>query len=357
MDQGGAPEVGSVQGDAPSADTALTGWEGPDARSSFLANAVAAAGTHPVAISIRDLLALWGARRRGYLVVSQVTRALQGANLMSDPPFTQGAIDDKVTLLPLEDSRRSGASPAIPRRSVSLQIGSLPSATHGLTSVTPQDTIQRAQTVMLLNDFSQLGVMQSAKSAPLAVTWESVAKALIRDPNAQWLHQALVEAPVVWQDADLLEAIPAIVHVGFVFVARRVGESIGVVTTADLSRQFADLAGPFILLSEIELRLRQAIGGALSLSELAKAAEPDAARQVESVDDLSLGEIIRLLEPEVQWARLNWHLDRKEFLQAMHHVRELRNDVMHFSPDPLAEGDLQALRAFLTCLRTLQPRD
>jgi hypothetical protein len=73
-----------------------------------------------------------------------------------------------------------------------------------------------------------------------------------------------------------------------------------------------------------------------------------------SVDDLSLGEVMRLLEPPENWERLKWQLDRKEFLSALQSVRRMRNEVMHFSPDPLRSQDLQALRAFLGCLRTLQ---
>ncbi len=35
-------------------------------------------------------------------------------------------------------------------------------------------------------------------------------------------------------------------------------------------------------------------------------------------------------------------------------VREIRNDVMHFDPDPLPDSDLAALRRFVKFLQALQ---
>ena len=109
-----------------------------------------------------------------------------------------------------------------------------------------------------------------------------------------------------------------------------------------------------MLLNEIEVRLRIAIGGAFTVKELASVKDPSDTKAVSTVDDLSLGELTRLLDPAKHWERLEWRLDRKEFLAALQRVRRIRNEVMHFSPDPLRTDDLQALRAFLDCLRTIQ---
>jgi hypothetical protein len=152
--------------------------------------------------------------------------------------------------------------------------------------------------------------------------------------------------------------IPRIVDAGFVFVQASASDRqiTGIVTTADLSNQFAVLAKPFFLLAEIERRLRRIVDGVFSAEELATVIDPaDGEREVKSAEDLTLGEHIRLVEKPVRWERLGWALERKVFIEALDQVRMIRNEVMHFSPDPLEEGQICALENFLKWLRRLSP--
>jgi len=72
--------------------------------------------------------------------------------------------------------------------------------------------------------------------------------------------------------------------------------------------------------------------------------DPD--RDIQAVSDLTFGEYVRLLQNEENWAKLNIKIDRKTFTGWLDKVRETRNDVMHFDPDPLDPEDLQLLREF-----------
>ncbi len=47
---------------------------------------------------------------------------------------------------------------------------------------------------------------------------------------------------------------------------------------------------------------------------------------------------------------LGVELARSPFLEHLRRVRELRNDVMHFEPEPLEDADLAMLRLFATFL-------
>lgn len=68
-------------------------------------------------------------------------------------------------------------------------------------------------------------------------------------------------------------------------------------TAADLSQQFHQMTEPFLLLSEIERHVRKLLDGKVSEDELTKARDPsDSGRDVQRVDDLTLGECIRLVE-------------------------------------------------------------
>ena len=126
----------------------------------------------------------------------------------------------------------------------------------------------------------------------------------------------------------------------------------GIVTTSDLSVQFQHLAEPFLLLGEIENHLRRLIDGRFSLSDLRSVRDPaDNARPIESVADLSFGEYARLLQDPARWGRIQIPIDRQVFLRDIDAVRAIRNDVMHFDPDPIDPEDLARLRRVVQFLR------
>jgi restriction system protein len=319
------------------------------------------------ALTIRELLAHWNALRRGYWIVNQIERDLERHNLTTDPDFTEGWIDNTIRLVPLDRDGQTAVSPGDvesegrlevvnrPTPQVSLQVASLPSANLGVVSVTPQDTLERAQSLMMSHDFSQLAVLSGERDLRGALSWESIAQARIRDSDAS-LQDAIVPAELVRHDDDLLAQIPRVIEAGFVFVQahdRRIG---GIVTTADLSNQFATLANPFFMIAEIERRIRRTVEVSFALEDLRAVADPaDTERRVDSVDDLTFGEYVRLVESPERWAQLGWAVDRKVFLDALQAVRKVRNEIMHFSPDPLDDDQVRRLTSFRNWLRKLDP--
>jgi len=332
-------------------------------RADFLSDAAKRERGNEVQLSIRDLLAHWDAKRRGYWIVDQIERDLKKSGLTTIPSFKDGWIDNVVTLAPVRKEPKKGVSTSVSPdvvdatdRSlphVSLRVDSLPSANLGASSVSPQDSLERAQSLMMQHDFSQLAVMSGSRDLRGAISWESIAQARIRNPAAG-LQEAVINGEVVRSDDDLLEQIPRIVDAGFVFVQGPDKRITGIVTTADLSDQFVILAKPFFVLAEIERRLRRIVDKAFELDELQSVVDPaDEGRQVKSAEDLTLGEYVRLLEDSERWPKLGWALDRKVFIEALHQVRETRNDVMHFSPDPLDDKQVKAMENFVKWLRKL----
>jgi hypothetical protein len=334
--------------------------------SDFLEDAAGRSRGNEVRLTVRELLDYWGAKRRGYWIVDQIERDLALAGISTRPPFTDGWIDNLVTLIPSPANSTGEATATLPPSGdqgqkdlslpdVSLTIGSLPSANLGVVSVGPQDALERAQSIMMRFDYSQLAVMSGPRSLSGAITWESIAQARIRDSRAP-LKEATVVAETVRSGDDLLAQIPRIVDAGFVFVQAVNRQISGIVTTADLSNQFATLAQPFFLLAEVERRFRRIIDRSFDLYQIQAAADPsDPHRNVRSADDLTLGEYVRIFENPERWTQLGWTLDRVEFVQAFHQVRSIRNDVMHFSPDPLDEEQIRQLQLFLKWLRKLDP--
>jgi restriction system protein len=206
---------------------------------------------------------------------------------------------------------------------------------------------------MLAHDYSQLAVFDPAGGVR-AVSWESIAKAQVAKRDAT-LADAIVGVRVVDHDADLLAQVDEIYKVGYVLVRGPDMVSItGIVTTADLTQQFADMARPVALIEEIERRLRRRVDEIFALEEIRRVSmRPN---RTNSAADLTIGAYEHLLRLEDDFQRLRWALDHQLFLSALKDVRAIRNDLMHFSTDPLTPAQLQTIDGLLNMLRTVDPR-
>jgi CBS domain-containing protein len=333
----------------------------------FLADAASRDRSNLVELPIRELLGRWGHKRRGSWVVNGISRDLKKAGLTTEPDFTQGWIDAVVTLVP-KKLMKSGDSlpetkPAVPASDeempvpgeVTLIVGSLRSANQQVCSVALDSTLLQAQSLMMKNDYSQLAVMSDLRNLRGAITWESIAKTSMRMPKPQ-IRDCVTPAELVRFEDDLIQHIPQIVRSGYIFVQRPDRTISGIVTTADLSEEFGRRATPFFLIGEIERRLRRAVDRIFTSTELAQVRDPrDTTRDVDSASDLTIGEYIRLLENPSHWNKTGWQAERSIFIQALQSVRGIRNDVLHFSPDPLDDDQIGELRSFIRWLKFLDP--
>jgi hypothetical protein len=122
---------------------------------------------------------------------------------------------------------------------------------------------------------------------------------------------------VVGINHDLLTRIPLIAAASFVFVQSVDRRTCGIVTTADLSLEFATLAKPFFLLAEVECRLRRLTDRIYTAEEITAVVDPaDSGRAASSADNLT----------------------------------------MYFSPDPLDEDQIRKIERLLKRLRRLDPQ-
>jgi hypothetical protein len=91
------------------------------------------------------------------------------------------------------------------------------------------------------------------------------------------------------------------------------------------------------------------------LDVLAKAKDPtDCDRKITSVSDLTFGEYLRLFEDRENWKSIGYNLSRTSFIETLHRLRRIRNDVMHFHPDGISNQDLGILRDAVKFLQSLQ---
>jgi CBS domain-containing protein len=313
-----------------------------------------------VHLPIREFIGYWKAKRRGSWVVDQIRHDLDVHGLVTVPSFEHGWIDNTIVLKcvagpPLPDQPEAEDATQLWEAPAAWRFRDLPSAASGLVTVPRDATIQRAQSLMVQHDFSQLVVANGPRNIVGVVSWESIGRARMHRPDVT-LQGATVRPVVVMIDEEVLPRVPDITLRGYV-VVRDVDQTLcGIVTTTDISEQFRELAGPFLLVGEIERRLRRLVSAHHDLPQLQAARHPgDDQRVVTSVADLTMGEYIQLLDQEGAWSRIGWDVERRVFIETLHDFRELRNEVMHFSPDPLDPARLMRAQNLLEWLRLAVP--
>ena len=322
----------------------------PQQRHEFLKDARAKADSgDPKEITVRRLLELWGAGARGYRVSQRIEADLANHDLVSSPSFRKVTLDTNIQLIRVPAEEAEGSNDIddqvddAEQSFKGLTIGNLPSALGGVVSVPPTATFEHAITLMLLNDYSQLAVMEGERTLRGAVTWKSIAKARNVTPDARF-SDAITEAIDVSYDKDLRDVLSTLETSEFVFVRDAKKVISGIVTTADLVHVYGELATPFLLIGELDQTLRQVVSKNFTIEQVASLGGPETVRKIESFDDLSMGDYQRVLGNQDLWNTLDWPLERNVFIRRLNELREIRNDVAHFNPDPLPSDAIAKLR-------------
>jgi CBS domain-containing protein len=350
-------------------------------------------------ITVRELLRMFRAERRGLNKVHDIRTALDSLGLVTDPDFESVWIDGKIRILlkdassvvpaaltagntdiaeddELDEDQSSsveeqeeaespqlgseeGSPPAIVVASEGVvetvlsepadptfRIGSLPAANKSLTTVGQDDTLKKAVTMMLQSDYSQLPIMHGEREVKGMISWKSIASRYAIGGECCKVQHCREDAQVVDGNGTLFDAIPTIVKHGYVLVRNPQDRKItGIVTASDLSLQFQQLAEPFLLLREIELHIRQLLQDKVLPEDLDWLGSADTtAPKPNSISDLSFGGYIRLVQRPQVWQRLALNIDQASLTKQLEDVRQIRNDVMHFDPDPMTAKQLDVLQ-------------
>jgi CBS domain-containing protein len=258
--------------------------------------------------------------------------------------------DDTLSLAdPEEDARKASAAG-------SPKLHLLPTATQAPLSVSREDTLRHAETQMLLNDYSQLPVMTGDRTVHGLISWKSIGRAHVVGTAGPRVVDCMdSEVRVLAADMPLLKAVGEIIRHEIVLVQDRSKKIVGIVTTTDLSVQLRDLTDAFLMVGNIERQIRRLIGNRFNREVLRSFVPSDSGRIVESVDDLSFGEYLRLLQVPEHWSKLGLKVDAAVVLKRLEEVRTIRNAVMHFRSNSVNGIDLESLRLTEVFLAALSP--
>jgi hypothetical protein len=196
--------------------------------------------------------------------------------------------------------------------------------------------------------------MQGDRDIKGVVTWKTIGAKLALGTKCDTVGDCRDDARIVDSNRTLFDAIPMIVEYGYVLVRRRDKRITGIVTASDLSIQFQTLTEPFLLVREIELHVRQILAGKITQLDLEVLDAPNPIpTKPQHIADLTFGQYVRLFQHPHIWPKLGLRIDRGILTALLEEVRVIRNDVMHFDPDPLEEKEIKALKRAGHLLREL----
>ena len=301
---------------------------------------------------VRDLLRRFAYERRGSFIVSHIRNKMEELELCTVPDFEYENIDGLVAIA-LESEEPEGVTPAVVPADATVRIGTLSAAKASPTSVTPDEALQAATSIMLMKDYSQLPVMVNSREVKGVITWKSIGSRLSLGGECELVRQCMEAPQVVGSDTPLLDAIGDISMHGYVLVKDKYNDITGIVTASDIGDQFTQLASPFLIIGEIEAHLRRIVYRQFKLEELKASSNEEGGRPIRGPADLTLGNYCRLLEKPDHWSRLNLHVDRKAFIKQLKEAGRIRNEVMHFNPEGLEPKDTTILQDVVRLLRAI----
>jgi hypothetical protein len=314
-------------------------------------------GIKPQSVTARTFIRWFGAERRSYWNVRFIRTHLKEYKLATIPDFEYAYIDSYISFI-IAPKKKSGLvqEEVVPDvyRDPTYRIGKLASANKQPVSVKPDDLIAKAVTSMIAHDYSQIPVMTSEREVKGIVSWTSLGSQLALGKECKYVRDCMVPQKEISSDTYIFAAVDDIIANQYVLIRNSENVISGIVTTSDLSLQFRQLGEPFLLLGEIENYIRLMIQDKYTKDELKAACDPsENEREIQSVSDLTLGEYLRLLENPDNWEKLDVSIDRELFVKKLDEVRRIRNDVMHFDPDGIADEDITRLRDFVRLMQGL----
>jgi predicted transcriptional regulator len=299
-------------------------------------------------ITPRELLNYFYCEKRTSGNVWFVNRFLDENQLETEPNYVNGWIDGTVILKHKKKATTKNGIDPIQR------IKLLPSSNNEPISIPRDAKLKEAITLMMLNNYSQLPVMNGSRNVIGYVGWDTIGCALSNGINSEDVKDYLkTEITILNYDTPILEAISVVIEKEFVLVSKNDKTISGIVTIADISNQFLLVTEPFLLLEQIENHIRQLLDKKFLIEELKTFCQNNE-KDIEFIDDLSFGDYIFILSNPDNWDKLNLKIERSYFIKHLDKIRIIRNDIMHFDPEGITKeqkNDLNKMAKFLMELK------
>lgn len=313
------------------------------------------AGESPV-VSVRELLRWWGAPRLTLSLRWQVREQLAAVGLLVTPSLDDATLDTVLavrrdglaaapaphTAAPAPHPQRASPSlPTPPRSDVTIRLADLRDCLDRAVILPPEAPLTRAASLLATEDVTCLVIASGPRAPKGVITWERVGRAALAAPTNTTVGAWTRPVDVLDDRTALFDALEGVDRDGAVVVTAPDRTITAVLTASAAARALRQVAAPFVLLDEIERRLRERIAQRA----------PDALRPQSAP---SFGDYLRALEDPAVYPRLGLGVDRDVLRDLVDTVRRVRNRCMHFAPEGLDADDLRALGRLLNFLRDVR---
>ena len=312
-------------------------------------------------VTVRSFLSWFDVQRRTRLNVEHIDRELEKAGIQTVPSYLDTWVDNSITFelaKPKTSGTANANSPMEPSSArgeerlehssaddPSFKIGKIITPDSAPVSVKPNASLQEATTIMLARNFSQVPVMANERDVKGVVSWTSIGARTAANIRGADVQSFMDEHREISASATLFDAIRVIRESDYVLVRAPDRRIIGIVTATDIAQQFEAISTPFLLLAEIENHLRSLIAKRLTKVDIKNACSPEhLPEDFSAMSELTFGNLVKILEHPDNWIKLNLQLDRLTFCAELSGINRIRNDVMHFDPDPLTDQNIAQLR-------------
>ena len=201
------------------------------------------------------------------------------------------------------------------------------------------DSISKAKTLMLLNDFSQIPVLNNEQKIEGCISWRSIGKVESTSENKELVDDFMEKAVILNEKDSFLESIKLIAQNEYIFVANSENKLSGIITTYDMTMYYNDFMFPYIKLGIIEDCLRYLITNKIK-AEL----------KIE-ITEFVFNDYIKLIDKDENWIKLGFkELDKSIFVSKLKEIKEIRNNVAHYKPTPLTKEEHFVIEAFASII-------
>ena len=234
--------------------------------------------------------------------------------------------------------------------------------------------IRDALRLMIEHDYSQLPVIDEHGQLSGIISEQTLVRSHFHSNGKVALLDLPVnhvEEPVVQlspsDDTDVFTAMD-LLRGTYAVVVVRDKKPIGIITDYDTTQFFRSISGDLLLIEDIELTLRRRIKAVLHTERALQAAlfsafgqdKRDPAKPGRDFERLDFGEHIQLITEERNWSKFSKYFEPKPlFVELMHQVRDIRNQLMHFRgrSDAVQHDALERARDWLTKRPMPLPRE
>ena len=215
---------------------------------------------------------------------------------------------------------------------------------HPVKKVSEDIPLQKAKSVMVLKNYSQLAV--KSRSEISAISWKSIGTAELLNDSVNLVKDCIEEPVVIDENKSFVKFLKLIAKKDYIFVQNSKKELTGIITTYDMTMRFNDFLKPYMEIGLIEESIRNIIRDKLGKEEVNLKYDGREESEVEKeISDLTFFEYTRVIGNRDNWSSLGFNnLDRKVFVNHLDNIRGIRNKIAHYSPKPLSESEKYKLK-------------